>query len=128
MPQASADPVTFHSPPIFTKVGPERTNIETKKGGSKSYTDSMGRAQYEDIREYANMRGYSLTPKFVFIDGRTGAQIHSEAFYEEALYNEGTNTPALSSYFELMDKLMPGFLNALSTQRIRGTRTLLIKK
>ena len=94
----------------------------------RPYTDSMGRAQYEDIREYANMRGYSLTPKFVFIDGRTGAQIHSEAFYEEALYNEGTNTPALSSYFELMDKLMPGFLNALSTQRIRGTRTLLIKK
>jgi len=90
-------------------------------------TDSMGRAQYEDIREFKNMRGYSLTPKFIFIDGRTGMQIHTESFYEEALYNEGTNTPALSSYFELMDKLMPGFLNTLSTQRIRGTRTLLIK-
>lgn len=93
----------------------------------RSYTDSMGRPQYEDIREFKNMRGYSLTPKFIFIDGRTGAQIHSESFYEEALYNEGTNTPALSSYFELMDKLMPGFLNTLSTQRIRGTRVLLVK-
>jgi 1-deoxy-D-xylulose-5-phosphate synthase len=41
VPQASADPVTFHSPPIFTKVGPERTNIETKKGSTKSYTDAM---------------------------------------------------------------------------------------
>lgn len=93
----------------------------------RQYTDSMGRAQYEDVRGYANMRGYSLTPKFVFIDGRTGAQLHSESFYEEALYNEGTNTPALSSYFELMDKMLPGFLNTLSTQRIRGTRTLLVK-
>jgi 1-deoxy-D-xylulose-5-phosphate synthase len=39
VPQASADPVTFHTPPVFTKVGPSRTNIETKKGGAKAYTD-----------------------------------------------------------------------------------------
>ena len=33
--------------------------------------------------------------------------------------------PALSSYFELMDRLIPSFLGSLSTQRIRGTRVLL---
>jgi 1-deoxy-D-xylulose-5-phosphate synthase len=44
VPQASQDPVTFHTPPVFTKVGPERTNIETKKGGSKAYTDVMSAA------------------------------------------------------------------------------------
>jgi 1-deoxy-D-xylulose-5-phosphate synthase len=44
VPQASEDPVTFHTPPVFTKVGPERTNIETKKGGSKAYTDAMSAA------------------------------------------------------------------------------------
>src|SRR5204862_307743 len=44
VPQASQDPVTFHTPPVFTKVGPERTNIETKKGGSKAYTDAMSAA------------------------------------------------------------------------------------
>jgi len=44
VPQASEDPVTFHPPPVFTKVGPERTNIETKKGGSKAYTDAMSAA------------------------------------------------------------------------------------
>ena len=71
------------------------------------------------------MKGYSLTPKFVFIDGRTGEQLYTESFHEEALYPEGQNTPALSSYFELMDKLLPGFLNTLSTQKIRGTRILL---
>ncbi|HKB03111.1 MAG TPA: 1-deoxy-D-xylulose-5-phosphate synthase [Gemmataceae bacterium] len=41
VPQASQDPVTFHTPPVFTKVGPERTNIETKKGGSKAFTDAV---------------------------------------------------------------------------------------
>jgi 1-deoxy-D-xylulose-5-phosphate synthase len=44
VPQASEDPVTFHTPPVFTKVGPERTNIETKKGGSKAYTDAVSAA------------------------------------------------------------------------------------
>ena len=44
VPQAMEDPVTFHTPPVFTKVGPARTNIETKKGGSKAYTDAMSAA------------------------------------------------------------------------------------
>jgi 1-deoxy-D-xylulose-5-phosphate synthase len=44
VPQASADPVKFHTPPVFTKVGPERTNIETKKGGGKAYTDAFSTA------------------------------------------------------------------------------------
>ena len=44
VPQASADPVMFHTPPVVTKVGPERTNIETKKGSTKAYTDAMSAA------------------------------------------------------------------------------------
>jgi hypothetical protein len=91
----------------------------------QAYTDQYGRQQVTERREYANQKGYSLTPKFVFIDGRTGKQIYTESFQEEALYSETMNTPALSSYFELMDKLLPGFLSALSTQRIRGVRTLI---
>jgi len=91
----------------------------------RQYTDQMGRVQVEERREFANQKGYSLTPKFVFIDGRTGLQLYSESFHEEALYSESQNTPALSSYFELMDKLLPGFLNTLSTQKIKGTRVLI---
>jgi hypothetical protein len=71
------------------------------------------------------MRGYSLSPKFVFIDGRTGEQLYTEEYHEETLYPSTQNTPALSSYFELMDKLLPSFLNTLSTQKIRGSRILL---
>ena len=69
-------------------------------------------------------QGLHLQPKLIFIDGRTGATLYSETLSEEMLYNAQQNTPALSSYFELMDKLIPSFLNALSTQKIRGTRML----
>ena len=67
-------------------------------------------------------KGFILRPKFVFIDGRTGATMYSESYREEILYNAQQNTPALSSYFELMDRLVPNFLSALSSQKIRGTR------
>lgn len=116
------DPLIITGTVLFTEVA--RSGVVSKL---RQYTDSMGRVQYEDVREYANLKGYSLTPTFVFIDGRTGAQVYSQSFYEEALYNESLNTPALSSYFELMDKLLPGFLNALSTQSVRGTRVLLVR-
>ena len=52
-------------------------------------------------------KGFILRPKFVFIDGRTGATMYSESYREEILYNAQQNTPALSSYFELMDRLVP---------------------
>jgi hypothetical protein len=66
-----------------------------------------------------------LQPKFIFIDGRTGATIYSETFREERLYPAQQTVPALSSYFELMDQIMPSFLSTLSVQKIRGTRVLL---
>jgi hypothetical protein len=87
--------------------------------------DQVGRRRVVPVRTYMERKGYILRPKFVFIDGRTGAAIYSESFREEILYNAQQNTPALSSYFELMDRLVPNFLNTLSTQKIRGTRVLL---
>ncbi len=38
-------------------------------------------------------KGFILRPKFIFIDGRTGAAVYSEAFREEVLYNPNQNTP-----------------------------------
>lgn len=87
--------------------------------------DSLGRRRVVPIRTYMERKGFILKPKFVFIDGRTGATLHSETFREEILYNANQSTPALSSYFELMDRLIPSFLSTLSSQKIRGTRVLL---
>jgi hypothetical protein len=105
---------------LFTEI--ERSGMVSRP---QSFVDQEGNEQYRSVREYSDMKGYALTPKFIFIDGRTGEQIYSETYHEETLYPAGQNTPALSSYFELMDKLLPSFLNTLSTQTIKGSRVLL---
>lgn len=47
VPQASEDPVTYHTPPVFEKVGPDRTILSLKRGGSKAYTDAMSAAIHD---------------------------------------------------------------------------------
>jgi len=99
------------------------------KSGMVSQTretyDNLGRRVVMPMRVFMERKGYILRPKFIFIDGRTGTRIYSETFREERLYPSQQNVPALSSYFELMDDVIPRFLNVLSTQKVRGTRVLL---
>ena len=87
--------------------------------------DQLGRRIVVPVRTYQERKGFVLEPKFIFIDGRTGTTIHSETFRREVLHASQQTVPALATYFELMDQLIPDFLGALSTQKIRGVRTLL---
>jgi hypothetical protein len=87
--------------------------------------DTLGRRRTEPERRLVEKKGFGLTGRFVFIDGRTGATLHSQNFQESILYDANRQTPALSSYFELMDKLIPNFLSTLSSQKVKGTRILL---
>jgi hypothetical protein len=87
--------------------------------------DSFGRRSVIPVRTYMERKGFILQPRFVFIDGRSGAVVYSETFHEEILYPNNQSVPALSTYFELMDRIMPSFLSTLSAQKIRGTRVLL---
>ncbi len=41
VPQASADPVTYHTPPVFDKIGPDRNILALRKGGARAYTDAV---------------------------------------------------------------------------------------
>jgi hypothetical protein len=90
----------------------------------REFIDQLGRRRVIQQRQYQERKGFTLQPKLIYIDGRTGATLYSETLREEILYPAQQNTPALSSYFELMDKLIPSFLNTLSMQKIRGTRVL----
>jgi hypothetical protein len=90
----------------------------------QEYFDQLGRRRVIQRRIYQEKKGFILQPKLIYIDGRSGATLYSETLREEILYPAQQNTPALSSYFELMDKLIPSFLNTLSMQKIRGTRVL----
>ena len=87
--------------------------------------DQVGRRRVVPVRTYMERKGFILQPKFVFIDGRTGTTIYSESYKEEVLYSPQQATPALSSYFELMDRLVPSFLSTLSSQKIKGSRILM---
>ena len=87
--------------------------------------DEFGRRRVTPTRVYMERSGFILRPTFVFIDGRTGETLHRETYSEEVLYNQNTQTPALSSFFELMDRLLPSFLNSMTAQKIRGSRVLL---
>ena len=87
--------------------------------------DALGRRQVVPLRAYQERRGYILSPRFIFIDGGTGATLYTERHREEILYDSQQNSPPLSSYFELMDRLVPSFLATLATESIRGTRILL---
>jgi hypothetical protein len=74
---------------------------------------------------FLERKAYSLTAEFYFVDGSTGKTLHREKFQEEVLYSEDQKISPLSSYFELMDRLLPNFLGVISPQKIRGTRILL---
>jgi 1-deoxy-D-xylulose-5-phosphate synthase len=51
VPQACEDPVTFHTPPVFEKIGPNRAILSLKRGGSKAYTDAVSGAIYNEMRD-----------------------------------------------------------------------------
>lgn len=116
----------FQSPLIVTGTvyftPHQRSGMVTRQ---REVYDEFGRRQVAPVRAYRDRRGYVLSPKFIFIDGRTGATLYTERHREEILYDAARNTPALSSYFELMDRLIPSFLGTLSAESIKGTRILL---
>ena len=87
--------------------------------------DTLGRRRTVAERRLVERKGFGLTGRFIFIDGRTGATLYSQKFTESILYDSNRQTPALSSYFELMDKLIPSFLATLSSQKVKGSRVLL---
>jgi len=116
----------FQNPLIVTGTvlfAPKTSNSIVQR--DQEVFDSFGRRRTVPTRTFMERKGFLLQPKFVFIDGRTGTTLYSERYREEILYNAQQNTPALSSYFELMDRLVPNFLSALSSQKIKGTRVLL---
>ena len=51
VPQAAEDPVTYHAPPVFEKIGPNRQIVSMKKSGAKAYTDAVSATLYKLVSE-----------------------------------------------------------------------------
>jgi hypothetical protein len=116
----------FQNPLIVTgKLGFESQNRSGFQTEERVVRDSSNRPRLVRGNRYLERKGFSLNADFYFLDGRTGLTLHKEKFTEEVLYGEDQKISALSSYFELMDRLLPNFLGVISQQKIRGTRILL---
>jgi 1-deoxy-D-xylulose-5-phosphate synthase len=55
VPQASADPVKFHTPPVFEEVDSDGNIVKLKKGGSKAYTDAVSAAIHRVMADDPNV-------------------------------------------------------------------------
>jgi hypothetical protein len=117
----------FQQPLIVTgKLGFETQNRSGFQAEERVIREpGSGRARRVGGHRYLERKGFSLNAEFQFVDGRTGQTLHKEKFTEEVLYGEDQKISPLSSYFELMDRLLPNFLGVISPQKIRGTRVLL---
>ncbi len=51
VPQACEDPVTYHTPPVFEKLGPDGSVLSFKRGGAKAYTDAVSNTIFELMRD-----------------------------------------------------------------------------
>ena len=116
-----------HQQPLIvtgTVLFTARNNTRSRQT-EQEVTDALGRRRTVATRSVTEQKGFGLNTRFVFIDGRTGTTMSSQTFEEGVMYDANRQTPALSSYFELMDRLIPSFLATLSSQKIKGTRILL---
>lgn len=93
--------------------------------GDRYVRDAYGRPRLVRSNRFQERTGFVLAAELYFIDTGTGKTIHRERFTEEVIYGRDEQISSLSSYFELMDRLIPNFLSILSPQRFRGTRILL---
>jgi hypothetical protein len=116
----------FQNPLIISgRIGLEEQNRSGFQSEERVVRGADNRPRMVRGNRYLERKGFSLSADFYFIDGRTGQVLHKERFTEEVLYGEEQKASPLSSYFELMDRVLPNFLGVISPQKIRGTRVLL---
>ena len=116
----------FQNPLIVTgRMGFESQNRSGFQPDERVVRSAQGQPSLVRSSRFMERKGYVLSADFYFIDSKTGELLHKERFSEEVLYAEDQRISPLSSYFELMDRLLPNFLGVLTPQRIRGTRVLL---
>lgn len=116
----------FEEPLIVS--GRLRFDAEERSGFSRRdryVRDSFNRPQLVRSTQFQERSAYTFMAEFYFIDGASGRTIHRERFTEEVIFGRDEESSALSSYFELMDRILPNFLSIVTPQTFRGTRVLL---
>ena len=129
----------FSQPTFWKRVGEEyqdplivtgtilllRASRNGYEQNERELFDATGRRAVSQARQWVERTVYDLHATFCFIDGRTGHIIRTDRYQQELSFTPDRQLPALSAYFELMDRIVPDVLRTVSTQPIRGSRVLL---
>ncbi len=116
----------YQQPLIIT--GTVLFTVEARRGlvaQEREVFDAAGRRRLESRRAFVERTVFTLKPRFIFIDGRSGTILESESTRESLSTSESQNVPALSAYFQLMDRIVPTVIGTFSDHRVRGARALL---
>jgi hypothetical protein len=106
--------VSFRVATEFRPVGP----VETAYQAANPHRTPVAPA----FEEHSH---FSLESRFVFVDGATGVALCSRNFREDAVFRGDEDVPPLAAFFNLMDRLVPGFLLVVADQSIAQPRVLL---
>ena len=114
------EPLIVTGTAVFKPVSRARSSLQVAELSSTSL-----RRREMPTRVYIQQSGYQLRLNVAFIDGRTGVMMRTETMQEEVLYGAEQQVPALSGYFDLMNRIVPKFLATVVDHRVEGTRVLL---
>ena len=114
------EPLIVTGAATFKPVSRARSSLQVAELNSASL-----RLREVPSRVYIQQSGYQLRLTVAFIDGRTGAMLRSDTMQEEVLYGSEQQVPALSGYFDLMNRILPSVLATVVDHRVEGARVLL---
>ncbi|HJZ76232.1 MAG TPA: hypothetical protein VKE51_31065 [Vicinamibacterales bacterium] len=114
------EPLIVTGSAVFKPVSRSRSSLQVAELSAPSL-----RRRELPTRIYIQQSGYQLRLTVALIDGRSGVMMRSDTMQEEVLYGSEQQVPALSGYFDLMNRILPNFLATLVDHRVEGTRVLL---
>lgn len=116
-----------HQQPLII-TGTVLFTVQTQKGlvaRERERFDAAGRRVLESTPAFVERTVFTLKPRFVFIDGRSGTILVSEKLRESLSTNQAQEVPPLSAYFQLMDRIVPTVIGTFNDHHVKGARALL---
>lgn len=115
----------YGAPLIVTGTASFSASVERLHIGRQIEVLRLAPRQMPRASEVEDRTQFTFDARLLFIDGGTGATLHTQTFRETMIHSGNDKVFALSAYFEIMDRVLPTFTNLISDQVFDGTRILL---
>lgn len=115
----------YDAPLIVTGTASFSASVERLHIGRQIEALRLAPGQMPRASEAEDRTRFTFDARLLFIDGGSGATLHTLMFRETMIHFGNDKVFALSAYFEIMDRVLPTFTNLISDQVFDGTRILL---